>query len=296
MIKRYQRFATIFTILLAFLYICQTGLTSAFAQSASPTPEQINKSESQPKQPKPADSEKKKDQPSKDQPSQEFTAEQLAESVILIYGYPVGRQILDQVRKTTAERGQSKITNPDGTVSNVNYSRWIIRGADTAKDKIRLDQEFPSTRYSLIQNNGKTKMIIGDYQYDPREDVARAFHDQIYHSLDALLRYKEDGSTLSLAGKDKILGVEFYLLDVKNKEGETTRFYVSVKRFRVMMLSYESGGKKYTRKFYDYNYAQGTLVPFRTVLYEGDKVIEESEIGTITFGQDVDEGLFPAIG
>jgi hypothetical protein len=51
--------------------------------------------------------------------------------------------------------------------------------------------------------------------------------------------------------------------------------------------------QRIVKEFYDYNFAQGTLVPHRTVLYEGDKVIEESEIGTITFGQKVDDGLFP---
>jgi hypothetical protein len=61
-----------------------------------------------------------------------------------------------------------------------------------------------------------------------------------------------------------------------------------------MMLEYEDGGNKYRRKFYDYNYAQGTLVPYRTVLYEGDKVVEETDVGTVTFGQKVEESLFPA--
>ena len=49
------------------------------------------------------------------------------------------------------------------------------------------------------------------------------------------------------------------------------------------MLEYEDAGIKYRRKFYDYNYAQGTLVPYRTVLWANDKQIEETEIGTITF-------------
>ncbi len=58
------------------------------------------------------------------------------------------------------------------------------------------------------------------------------------------------------------------------------------------MLTYEDSGVKYRRKFYDYNYAQGTLVPYRSVLWADEKKVEETEIGTITFGQKVDEGLF----
>ena len=61
-----------------------------------------------------------------------------------------------------------------------------------------------------------------------------------------------------------------------------------------MMLDYDQDGVKYRRRFYDYNYAQGTLVPFRTVLWAGDKLVEETEVGTITFGQKIDETMFSA--
>jgi hypothetical protein len=107
-------------------------------------------------------------------------------------------------------------------------------------------------------------------------------------------RFKENESTLELIGREKQMGVEFYVLDVTDKQKRKTRFYVSVKSFRVMMLTYEADGVKYRRKFYDYNYAQGTLVPYRTVLWADEKIIEESEVGTITFGQKVDEELFKA--
>jgi hypothetical protein len=60
------------------------------------------------------------------------------------------------------------------------------------------------------------------------------------------------------------------------------------------MLTYEVGGVNYRRKFYDYNYVQGTLVPYQTILWANDKVVEDSEVGTITFGQKVDEQLFAA--
>ena len=52
---------------------------------------------------------------------------------------------------------------------------------------------------------------------------------------------------------------------------------------------------KYRRKYYDYNYAQGTLVPYRTVLWADGKIVEETEIGTVTYGQKIDEALFSLI-
>ena len=86
--------------------------------------------------------------------------------------------------------------------------------------------------------------------------------------------------------------MEYYLLDVTDKQSRKTRFYISAKTFRVMMLDYEDSGVKYRRKYYDYNYAQGTLVPYRTVLWADGKIVEETEIGTVTYGQKIDEALF----
>src|SRR5688500_18714799 len=42
------------------------------------------------------------------------TAEQVAESVIFFYGFPTGRERLNQIRKTTLERGRSNFTGADG--------------------------------------------------------------------------------------------------------------------------------------------------------------------------------------
>ncbi|MGE3467106.1 MAG: hypothetical protein AB7J13_09245 [Pyrinomonadaceae bacterium] len=220
------------------------------------------------------------------------TVEQVVESSIFLYGYPGGRVTLNQIRKTTQERGTANITNAEGKVDKVTYQRFIIRGDSLAAEKIRLDQEFPSARYALIYADDKIYGVYNNTVFTPREDAAKTFENQIVRGLEALLRYKENGSTIELADKDKIMGVEYFIVDVTDKQGRKTRFFVSTKSFRVMMLTYEEDGVRYKRKFYDYNYAQGTLVPFRTVLWANDKVVEETEIGTITFGQKVDEGLF----
>jgi hypothetical protein len=46
------------------------------------------------------------------------------------------------------------------------------------------------------------------------------------------------------------------------------------------------------RRFYDYRYAQGTLVPFRSVLFEDGKQSQETHVSTITYGVKLDESLF----
>ena len=222
------------------------------------------------------------------------TADQVAETAIVFYGFPVGRERLNQIRKTTLEKGESTITGTDGKVLKATYQRFVIRANALDHEKIRLDQEFPGARYALVYNDDKIFGIYNNNRFTPREDAAKSFENQVVHGLEALLRYKENGSTLDLAPREKLMGVDYYVVDVTDKKGRKTRFFVSVKTFRVMMLAYEEDGVKYHRKFYDYNYAQGTLVPYHSVLWANDKIVEETDIGTITFGQKVDEDLFRA--
>ena len=220
-----------------------------------------------------------------------LNAEQVAELALLAYG---GRNGLTNVRKTTFERGRTTLTDPGGTSTSVNYQRFVIRGDSTDKEKIRLDQEFPSARYSLVHTDDKIYGVYNNTVFTPREEAVKTFENQILHGVETLLRYQENGSTLEMQPKEKIYGVDYFVLDVTDKQGHKTRFYVSAKTFRVMMLAYTDEGIKYRRKFYDYKVAQGTLVAFRTVLWADEKQVEETQIGTITFGQKVNEDLFKA--
>jgi hypothetical protein len=221
------------------------------------------------------------------------TAEQIAESTVVIYGGGLGgRATLNQIRKTSLERGKISVVNVDGKTEQANYERWILRAETLDKERIRFEQEFPNARYALVYAGDKIFGLHNDLVFMPREDASKAFENQIWHGLEALLRYKENGATVALAGRDKLMGVDFYMLDVTDKQNRKTRFYISSKSFRVMMLEYNEGDTKYRRKFYDYNYAQGTLFPFRNVLWANDKQIEETNVQTVTFGQKLEESIF----
>ncbi len=221
-----------------------------------------------------------------------YTAEQIAESTVVIYGGLGGRANLNQIRKTSLERGKISVVNADGKTEQANYERWILRADTLDKERIRFEQEFPNARYALVYAGDKIFGLYNDSVFTPREDASKAFENQIWHGLEALLRYKENGATVALAGRDKLMGVDFYMLDVTDKQNRKTRFYISSKTFRVMMLEYTEGETKYRRRFYDYNYAQGTLFPFRNVLWANDKQIEETDVQTVTFGQKLEESIF----
>lgn len=274
-----------FRHILAAASVCAALAISTFSQSATPSPSAAPKNGKNNQQnltPKAKDT--------KAAP----TAEGVAESSIIIYGGLGGRKTLDQIRKTAIERGKMSLINAQGQTEPVNYQAVIIRGENLDKERIRIDQQYPNIQYSLVYSDAKTFGLYNEAIFTPRGDATKQFENRIFHGLEALLRYKENGSTVELAGREKIMGVDFFTLDVTDKAGRKTRFYISSKTYRVMMIDYEDEGVKYRRKFYDYNYAQGTLVPFRSTLTANDKVVEESEVLTVTYGQKIDEALFKA--
>ena len=270
-----------------FVLIFWCGATFALAQNAAE-----NKTENKEKAEKKENQEKSNAKPAPLDPKN-LTVEQIVESVIAVYGGSVvGRETLNQIRKTTFERGRLILTAADGKTENANYERWVLRGENLTKERVRFDQTFPNAKFALIYTGDKIFGVFNDQVFLPREDASSAFQNQIWHGLEAILRYKENDSKINLAGRDTQMGVAFYLIDVTDKQDRKTRFYVSTKTFRVMQLEYESAGVQYRRKFYDYNYAQGTLVPYRTVLWANNRQVEEIQIQTITFGQKVEENMF----
>lgn len=240
---------------------------------------------------------KKEEKPKQQQQTVDIknaTAEQVAESVIIIYGGLGGRANLNQIRRTTVENGKTSLVNPDGSTQQVSYTRRIQRGENLEKENVRIDQDFPDARYSYIFTGGKILGLFNETVFTPRDETVKSFESHLWHGLEALLRYKENGATLAIGGRDKYMGVDYVQLDVTDKQNRQTRFFVSAKTLRVMWLEYADGDTKYKRRFYDYRYAQGTLVPYRTTLAAGDKQIEETTISTITFGQKIDESIFQA--
>jgi hypothetical protein len=229
-----------------------------------------------------------------DQPKT-FTAEQLAESTIFVYG---SRNILSQIRRNGIERGRIVRYGSDGRNEEASYERRFVRGESLDKDKIRLDQKAPTLEYSLIYGGGRLWGIINGAAFTPRQDAANTFLSQQRHSIDTLLRYKENGSTLTLVGKEKQKGIDLHVLDLVDKDKQSTRYYISVKTLHILWLEYEepafAGGApiKFVRKFFDYRYAQSTLVPYRTVLIENGRDSVETRIMTVTFGIKIDDSVF----
>ncbi len=222
------------------------------------------------------------------------TGFQVAESTILIYSNLRGRLGLNQIRKTTVEVGKLEVTNGDGTIVKSSYEQRVLRAKDLKKERVRINRKLPDAEYSMVYDGKKVFGLYNNSVFTPRDDALSAFRNRIWHGLEALLRYNENGSKVKLEKRETVMGVDFYVISVTDKEKRVTTFYVSKKSFRVMMLKYEVGGIKFRRKFYDHNYAQGTLVPYRTVLWANEKIVEEKKISTVTYGQPIGEEIFAA--
>lgn len=299
-------FRRLATPLLALAALAAAGHAPAFAQSAQPTPSATPAP--QETAPPPIQEEKRKETQQKTaRGSRDLknnpTGEQVAEFVIAIYGNSYGRAMLNQVRRTGIERGRTTRVGAENRTEEVTYEQRFIRGENFAKDKLRLDQKTPTVEYSLVYNEGAIFGIINNTPFTPRTEHTTNFLTPAYHGIDALLRYKENGSTVTFVAKDKQKNIDLWIIDLADKEKRKTRYYVSANpdvrlTARVLWLEYEraapAGGDpvKYKQTFHDYRVAQGTLVPFRSVLYANGKQIEETRVQTVTYGVKMDDSYF----
>jgi len=235
---------------------------------------------------------------SRAEPQKEFTAEQIAETAIAVAGSGAGRALLSQIRKNGLDRGRETHTAADGRSEEIRYELRFIHGEKTEKDKVRLDSKTPQAEFTLVYGDGKLFGIINGATFTPRADAAADFIAQQAHSIDALLRYKENESKVSSAGKDKQQGIDLYVIDLVDKANRKTRYFISAKTFRVLSLEYEETPPglttpvKYTKRFYDYRLAQGVQLPFRTVLYEDGKQTVETHVLTVQYGVKMEYALF----
>src|SRR5260370_21569584 len=221
--------------------------------------------------------------------------EQIAEIAILAAG---SRPVLAQIRRNGIERGRVSRIGQDGRSEDKRYELRFVRGDKLEKDKIRIDNKTAQAEYSLILGDGKIFGIINGSPFQPRAEATAEFISQQAHSIDALLRYKENESKLASAGRDKHQGIDVHVLDLTDKANRRTRYFVSAKTYRVLWLEDEdtppgaSTPVKYMKRCYDYRDVQSTWVPYRTVLMEDGKQTVETRILTVTYGVKMEESLF----
>jgi hypothetical protein len=289
----------LFRVLLALIVLSMflvlnplPGLNRTAAAPQDTKPQDPKSQETKPAEPKPQNA-KSRETKASDSKSQ-FTAEQIVESVILMYGTRPG---LEQIRRNGVERGKITRYNSQGNPEEVSYERRFVRGESLEKDKIRLDQKLPTMEYSLIFDDGKLWGLINGAAFTPRQDASADFISQHRHSLDTLLRYKECGATISVVGREQQKGLDLFVIDLVDKEKRKTRYYISARLLRVLWLEYDEGTPggtpvKYVKKFLDYREVQRTLVPYRVVLTADGRESQETRVLTVTYGVRLSDSIF----
>ncbi|HVF55361.1 MAG TPA: hypothetical protein VM934_04375 [Pyrinomonadaceae bacterium] len=223
------------------------------------------------------------------------TAEQVAETVVLVFGQ---RPVLAQVRRSGIERGRLTRSLEEGRSEEITYERSFKRGESVEKDKVRLSQKRLNQEYALVYNEGRVWGVVKGTTFTPRQEDVDDLLSDTHHSLDALLRYKENGATVAFIGKDRQKNIEMWILDLTDKDKKKTRYYISASTGRVLWLEYEDAPAgaaspvKYKRTFHDYRIIQGTRVPFRSVLYAGDRQVEEELVLNVVYGVKMDDDIF----
>jgi len=227
------------------------------------------------------------------------SAENIAELVLAVTARSAAaRDVLKQIRRNGVEYGHITRLTSEGRTEEVTYEQRFVHGETAAKDKIRIDQKTPANEYALVYNEGHIYGIINGTMFTPLDETTASFVARTRHGLDTLLRYKENGSTVTYVNKDKQKNIDLYIIDLTDKDKQTTRYFVSAKTYHVLALEYEETPPgadkpiKYRRTFHDYRYVQNTLVPYRTVLYADDKQIEEARVLTVTYGIRMDDTYF----
>jgi hypothetical protein len=273
---------------LAALVVAGAGLTSSASAAQAKQAKDAQKSE-KPKKEEP----KKEEEPKRVKGDKALTADQIAETVVFVYG---SRASLQQIRRTGVERGKITRTGDDGRAEEISYERTFKRGETFEKDKIRLDQRMSAIQYSLIFSDGRVFGLLRGTSFTPRQEDVTSMLAERVHGIDSLLRYKESGATLKYTGKENQKGLELWVLDLTDKENHATRYYISAKTGRILWLEYDDAGGasavKYKRSFHDYRIVQGTLVPYRSILFAGDKLVEESQVMTMTYGVRMEDTIF----
>lgn len=224
---------------------------------------------------------------------EKLSAEELAEIVILAYG---GRNELALVRKNGTEEGQIVLPSDDKSVEGRIVRKFQRREA--GQDLTRVDVELPTQKLTFGFNGYTVWAARDGVNFTPSPEAEASFIASLTHNYDALLRYKELGSTLARCGSNCIVGIDTEGIDLTHKDGSKTRYYISTKTFRILHLEYEvklrpdAEPVKFKESFFDFRPIQNTLVPTKTILFENGRPIQEIRLTQSKYGTKLDEEIF----
>jgi hypothetical protein len=227
-------------------------------------------------------------------------AEEVARQVIAAYG---GEGAVYGVQRNGIIKTNLKLLAGETPRDARATTRFIrSRNKKIAEDLVLLELELPDTKYILGFDGQKTWAKHNGEPVEPDEATIRAFRASHLHSYESLLRYKENEAKLEYVGNQKIGPLELDIIDLILPGGERTRYFISRKSLRILYLEYETRPKpdaapvKYRFEFSDFRQIQFTLVPFRILVFENSKKIEERNLIEVAYNVQLEESAFKVDG
>jgi hypothetical protein len=235
-------------------------------------------------------------------------AEVVAEYVIIAYGT---RQGIKTARANIQEEGTIRLATDQGEISGTYMLRQSMRDK-SPQDLLRVDLDLStpdnsqrqgaasSVKYIIAYNGASVWSAQNGTYVNPRPEAEAAFKAQLSHEFAALLRYKEDGSTLELKKPETIVGVDCNVLEMTSPDGSKTTYWVSTKTYRIVHSEYSmSLGEgqppvKYRISYFytPFKVVQNTLVPARKVMYQDGKFVQEISLNQLNYSVKFDPEIF----
>ena len=176
----------------------------------------------------------------------------------------------------------------------------FVRKPKLMEDLVILELDLPDTKFTMGFDGEKTWALNNGEKTDLSPELSNAFRSSYAHSYEALLRYQEDGSKIEYKDTKKIASLEIDIIDLTMADGTKTRYEVSRRTGRVLYLEYETKPAtpdakpiKYRLHYKDFKVVQNTIIiPYTTVVYENDVIVEERTVIEAAFGVQLEEKLF----
>lgn len=225
---------------------------------------------------------------------EKLTGEQIAELVVFSYG---GRAEWKQVRNNGILEGTIRLSI-DSQELNGRLVRKFIRKEGLGEDQTRIDVELPTQRLTFGYNGYTVWAARDGVGFTPSPDAETSFLASLKHNHDALINYREQECKVEHSGFETIVGIPTIILDLTHRDGAKTRYYVSVKTYRILHLEYEialrpgAPATKFKESFFDFRPVQNTLVPTRVILFENGKFVQEIHYTQIKYHTKIDENEF----
>ncbi len=232
-----------------------------------------------------------------------WDGETIAEIVIYAYG---SRPVIDYVFTNARLEGVIKIMGgEDAPPVEGKILEHILRRETSDRNCVRIEVELPDPQGDEPQQlvfgfNGYTNWAAQNRQPITLTTQAQAtFLASLKHDYLALLRYKEDGASVTRVPGERIMGIDTIGLELTRRDGSKTKYFISSQTYRILHLEYEvqpapeDKPLKFRESFYDFRAVQNLLVPMRKELYENGKLKQRIEFRDARFRlAKLDEDIF----